>query len=59
MLNKVLIVYTGGTIGMVQGENGSLRPFPMDHIYDLVPELRKCSYKIDTCRWIISLILPI
>lgn len=50
MLNKVLIVYTGGTIGMVQDENGSLKPFPMDHIYDLVPELRKCSYKIDTCQ---------
>ena len=41
MKNKVLLVYTGGTIGMVQGENGSLKPFPMDHIYDLVPELRK------------------
>lgn len=50
MLNKVLIVYTGGTIGMVQDENGSLKPFPMDHIYDLVPELHKCSYKIDTCQ---------
>lgn len=50
MLNKVLIVYTGGTIGMVQDENGSLKPFPMDHIYDLVPELKKCSYKIDTCQ---------
>ena len=50
MLNKVLIVYTGGTIGMVQDENGSLKPFPMDHIYDVVPELKKCTYKIDTCQ---------
>ena len=50
MKNKVLLVYTGGTIGMVQGENGSLKPFPMDHIYDLVPELRKCPYQIDTCQ---------
>ena len=39
MKNKVLIVYTGGTIGMVQDEKGALTPFPMDHIYDLVPEL--------------------
>lgn len=50
MNNKVLIVYTGGTIGMVQDENGSLRPFAMNHIYDLVPELRSCSYHIDTCQ---------
>lgn len=50
MQNKVLLVYTGGTIGMVQDDNGSLRPFPMDHIYDVVPELRKCSYSIDTCQ---------
>ena len=46
--NKVLIVYTGGTIGMVQDERGSLRPFPMEHIYDLLPELRKCPYTVDT-----------
>ena len=50
MNNKVLIVYTGGTIGMVQDENGALMPFPMEHIYDLVPELQKCSYRIDTCQ---------
>ena len=50
MNNKVLIVYTGGTIGMVQDENGALRPFPMEHIYDLVPELQRCPYKIDTCQ---------
>lgn len=48
--NKVLLVYTGGTIGMVQDDSGSLRPFPMDHIYDVVPELKKCSYRIDTCQ---------
>jgi L-asparaginase len=48
MKNRVLIVYTGGTIGMVQDERGSLRPFPMEHIYDLLPELRKCPYTVDT-----------
>ena len=50
MNNKVLIVYTGGTIGMVQDDNGSLCPFPMEHIYDVVPELHRCSYEIDTCQ---------
>ena len=32
MKNKVLIVYTGGTIGMVQDDNGSLHPFALDRI---------------------------
>ncbi len=46
--NKVLIVYTGGTIGMVQDKNGSLHPFALDRIYDAVPQLRACSYAIDS-----------
>lgn len=48
--NKVLIIYTGGTIGMVQDENGSLHPFALDRIYDAVPQLRGCSYQIDSCQ---------
>ncbi len=46
--NRVLIVYTGGTIGMVQDENGSLHPFALDRIYDAVPQLRGCCYDIDS-----------
>lgn len=48
MTNKVLIVYTGGTIGMVQDENGSLHPFALDRIYDAVPQLKNCQYGIDS-----------
>lgn len=48
MRNKVLIVYTGGTIGMVQDDNGSLHPFALDRIYDAVPQLKNCSYGIDS-----------
>jgi L-asparaginase len=48
MKNKVLIVYTGGTIGMVQDENGSLHPFALDRIYDAVPQLKNCQYDIDS-----------
>ena len=48
MKNKVLIVYTGGTIGMVQDENGSLHPFALDRIYDAVPQLKHCCYGIDS-----------
>ena len=46
--NQVLIVYTGGTIGMVQDENGSLHPFALDRIYDAVPQLKGCRYGIDS-----------
>ena len=46
--NKVLIVYTGGTIGMVQDENGSLHPFALDRIYDAVPQLKHCEYDIES-----------
>lgn len=48
MTDKVLIVYTGGTIGMVQDENGSLHPFALDRIYDAVPQLKSCQYGIDS-----------
>lgn len=48
MNNKVLIIYTGGTIGMVQDENGSLHPFALDRIYDAVPQLKCCNYAIDS-----------
>jgi len=50
MHNKVLVIYTGGTIGMVQDEGGSLRPFAMEHIYDVLPLLRNTNYQIDSCQ---------
>ncbi len=50
MHNKVLVIYTGGTIGMVQDESGSLQPFALDHIMDAVPQLKYCKYQIDSCQ---------
>ena len=42
---SILIIYTGGTIGMVQNQvNGSLQPLNFDQISDQVPELRKFGY---------------
>jgi L-asparaginase len=44
---SILIIYTGGTIGMVQDpETGSLVPIDFRHISDHVPELRKFGYKL-------------
>jgi L-asparaginase len=43
----LLIIYTGGTIGMIQdSESGVLKPFCFDHILEEVPELKKFGYNI-------------
>ena len=46
--NRVLIIYTGGTIGMVQDADGSLQPFAMERIYDALPLLHRTNYQIDS-----------
>jgi L-asparaginase len=44
---SILILYTGGTIGMVNDpETGSLIPFDFDHIIKQVPELKEFGYKL-------------
>jgi L-asparaginase len=44
---SILIIYTGGTIGMVQDSNtGSLVPIDFRHLSDHVPELRKFGYAL-------------
>ena len=50
MKNAVLIIYTGGTIGMVQDEKGTLHPFEMNRIYDALPLLKHAAYQIDSCQ---------
>ena len=46
---SILIIYTGGTIGMKQNpETGALAPFNFDQITDEVPELRKFGFNLDT-----------
>ncbi len=44
---SVLIIYTGGTIGMAQNPvTGTLAPVRFDQIMDEVPELNKFGYRI-------------
>ena len=50
MNNAVLMIYTGGTIGMVQNEQGVLQPFKLDRISDAIPLLKNVSYRIDSCQ---------
>lgn len=44
---RILIIYTGGTIGMVHDENGQLVPFDFDNIKNNVPELNRLNYHIE------------
>ncbi len=50
MSNKsILIIYTGGTIGMKQNpETGALAPFNFEQILEEVPELKKFGFTLDT-----------
>ena len=45
---KVLLIYTGGTVGMVQDEKtGVLKPFSLESIIDYIPELSRFNFRID------------
>lgn len=46
---SILVIYTGGTIGMKQDPDDlALRPFNFEQIVEEVPELRKFGCRIDT-----------
>lgn len=46
---SILIIYTGGTIGMVQHpQNGTLVPVRFEKIQEVVPELKKFNFIIKT-----------
>lgn len=47
MKTSILIIYTGGTIGMVKDSvTGSLKPFDFDHILKQVPELNDFGFEL-------------
>ncbi|MDD2964641.1 MAG: type I asparaginase [Bacteroidales bacterium] len=46
---SVLVIYTGGTIGMIKDTiTGALRPFDWDHLYRQMPVLENLRCKIDS-----------
>lgn len=48
MDRKILVIYTGGTIGMIKDEiNGALKPFNFDNIYSHIPMLKLFNYHMD------------
>jgi len=47
--SSILMIYTGGTIGMKQDQTDqTLKPFNFDQIIDEVPELGKFAFRIDS-----------
>jgi len=49
---KVLIIYTGGTIGMIKNPiNGTLDTFNLEHLVKHVPELSEFEYVISSCQF--------
>ena len=52
MQTKVLLIYTGGTIGMNRNpRTGALEPFDFEHLLNNVPELKQFDTLIDTFQF--------
>ena len=46
-MNKILLIYTGGTIGMMQdARTGTLKPFNFKHLTKQVPELNRFKLEL-------------
>lgn len=51
MKPRIHIVYTGGTIGMIEdAKTGALKPFDFDHLIDNVPKVAKLNYEISSTQ---------
>lgn len=48
MKPRILIIYTGGTIGMIEDPvSHALKPFDFDHLIDNVPKIKMLNYEIN------------
>ena len=53
MQSKVLLIYTGGTIGMNRNpRTGALEPFDFEQLLQNVPELKQFDMQIDTYQFV-------
>lgn len=49
---SVLLIYTGGTIGMIEDEHtGALKSFDFNHLNEYVPELKRLKFNIDIIQF--------
>lgn len=53
---KILIIYTGGTIGMIENsKTGALEPFDFEYLIDNVPKIKRLDYDIDSFQFDVPL----
>jgi L-asparaginase len=46
---KILVIYTGGTIGMVEDkETGALHPYDFEYLTNQIPEIKNFKFEIDS-----------
>lgn len=46
---NVLLIYTGGTIGMIENpETGALEPFNFSHLRSNMPEIKRLNFNVET-----------
>lgn len=51
-MKRILVIYTGGTIGMVKDKkSGALLPFDMYKIYEALPVLKEFNCQLDSYRF--------
>lgn len=49
---RILIIYTGGTIGMIENPaTGTLQPFDFSHLLDNVPKIKMLNYEIGNVQF--------
>lgn len=49
---RILIIYTGGTIGMIENpETKVLKPFDFSHLIDNVPKIKMLDYEINNIQF--------
>ncbi|MBD5226530.1 MAG: type I asparaginase [Bacteroidales bacterium] len=52
MRPRILMIYTGGTIGMIENpDTRALEPFDFDHLLDNVPKLKMLDFDIDSYQF--------
>lgn len=48
---SVLLIYTGGTIGMIEDSTGTLRSFDFNYLKENVPEINRLNFSIDSTHF--------
>lgn len=52
MSQRILIIYTGGTIGMIEDpDTRALMPFDFTHLMDSVPKIKMLDFEIDNIQF--------